>query len=55
MTALIPFVLVGILVLALVIWGVSYISVIPANIRNIIIGILILLFAYVIALKAGLL
>lgn len=55
MTALIPWVLAAIVVLALAIWGIGYLTMIPQNVRNVLIGCLILLVAYVLALKAGLL
>lgn len=53
--ALIPWILVAIVVIAIAIWGIGYLTVIPQNLRNVIIGVLILLVAYVLALKAGLL
>ena len=52
--AIIPWILLAIIVIALVIWGISYLTMIPANVRSVIIGCLILLVAYVLALKVGL-
>lgn len=53
--AIIPWLLLAIICIAIAIWGISYLTMIPQNIRNVIIGCLILLVAYVLAVKAGLL
>ena len=52
--AIIPLVLIALIVIALVIWGIGYLDMIPANVRAVIIGCLILLLAYVVAVRAGL-
>lgn len=50
---IIVLVIVLIVILAFAIWGISYLTMIPQSVRNLLIGALILLAAALIAQQAG--